>query len=91
LYEEDGDDDDGSSIGEEPGDVEEEFVRLVLLPELIASSGLYVANRLWRFENIRCIVAPKCRRAKDPGRYYIFQNNIGGSDKRRYDTKGRAR
>lgn len=55
LYPEEEDDDEGSSIGEEPGDVEEEFVRLVFLPELISGSGLYIADRLWRFENIRCI------------------------------------
>ncbi len=76
LYEEDEEEDEGSSIGEEPGDVEEEFVRLALHPELIAGLGSYVANRFWRFENIRCIAASQCRGAKDPGRYYIFQNSI---------------
>ena len=55
LYPEDEEEDEDSSIGEEPGDVEEEFVRLVPLPELISGSGLYIANRLWGFENIRCI------------------------------------
>lgn len=58
LYPEDEEEDEGSSIGEEPGDVEEEFVRLVLLPELFSGSGLFIANRLWGFENIRCITTP---------------------------------
>lgn len=77
LYPEDEEEDEGSSIGEEPGDVEEEFVRLVLLPELMPGSGFYIANRLWGFENIRCITTSQRRRAKNTGRYYIFKINIG--------------
>jgi hypothetical protein len=61
LQIEDDDDDEDLSVGEEPGDVEAEFVRLSPpKSRIISSNCAHVANRFWRYENIRCIASPQC-------------------------------
>lgn len=71
----DNDDDDEEvdfDQAEDPGDVEEVFVRDVSKPTQSCSSrDLVVGNRFRRHGDIRCSIADECWRTEDSCRYYL--------------------